>query len=72
MADEFFKAQSQKTVTSDHTLARLREDGMLDQTSLEEILQSRNNKYEDDVTQLLTEHRAMFRLWMLQLWYAEN
>ena len=72
MADEFFKAQSQKAVTSDHTLARLREDGMLDQTSLEEILQKRSNKYEADVRQLLTEHRSMFSMWMLQLWYVDK
>lgn len=68
MADEYFKAQSGKVVTSDHTLARLREDGLLDQSSLRDILRTRPNQYKADLKQLLLEHRSMFRVWMLQLW----
>ena len=68
MTDEYFKAQSSKPVTSDHTLARLREDGVLDQTSLYDILSSRPNQYKKGVKQLFVEHCTMFRTWMLQLW----
>lgn len=68
MAEDFFNAQSRKAGTSDHTLARLREDGVLDQTSLQDILAARPNQYKSSLKILIEEHRCMFRNWMLQLW----
>ncbi|XP_067951688.1 origin recognition complex subunit 2-like isoform X2 [Watersipora subatra] len=72
MTDEFFKAQTGKSVTSNHTLARLREDGILDHLSLSDILSSRPNQYKKDVRQLLKEHQTMFQTWMLQLCLGFN
>ena len=68
MTEDFFRAQSNKPVTSDHTLARLREDGILDQSCLTDILNNRPNQYRKGVRQLLAEHRSMFKTWMMQLW----
>ncbi|KAF6031286.1 ORC2 [Bugula neritina] len=72
LAEDFFHAQSQKQITSNHTLAKLREEGVLDQTSLKDILSTKCCQYGEGRQFLMEEHRAMFRKWMLQLCLGFN
>lgn len=70
MAEAYFKSQSARPVTSDHTLASLREQGLLDQHALRSLLSSQPNQCQLDLDSLIEEHRAMFRMWMIQLWWV--
>ncbi|XP_071940938.1 origin recognition complex subunit 2-like [Antedon mediterranea] len=66
MAEDYFVAHSDRTVTSDRTLARLKNPKM-SQQQLKNMLHSTPSSHSEDTELLYREHRGLFNRWMYQL-----
>ncbi|XP_012235205.1 origin recognition complex subunit 2 [Linepithema humile] len=64
-ADEYFESQSEKPVTSDHTLGRLR-NARLTEKTLEELLTNQNHismTHKKRICSLTENYRSFFSMW---------
>ncbi|XP_033099328.1 origin recognition complex subunit 2-like, partial [Anneissia japonica] len=66
MAEDYFVAHSDRTVTSDRTLARLKNPKMSSQ-HLKSMLHSAPTSHVEDTELLYQEHRGIFNRWMFQM-----